>query len=114
MIPPTAPMPLVAFHADGATLGSLGLALGGVLFTTLTQTNGGVVFGPGEIAVVGGIVSSVVGGMTVLFRLLLAAKDDTIKRERERADRMERIAMRNLGLAEVATETARTSRELLP
>lgn len=109
--PPTA---LLAFHPDPFTLGSGGLTVASVAVAALTQANGGVMFGPGEIAVVGGLLSAVVGAMTLMFRLLLAAKDDAIKYHRERADRWERVAMRSTGLAEVATDTVRTARESVP
>lgn len=109
MQPPTA---LVSFHPDAVTLGSSVVTGAGLALTVYSQgTTSGVAFGPGEIAVVGSLLTAVVGAMTLMFRLLLAAKDDAIKYHRDRADKWERVAMRSTGLAEVATNKARSSQE---
>lgn len=108
------PTPLLSFHLDPATLGSGVFTLLSVALSALAQSAGGVSFGPAEIAVIGALLSAVVGAMTFMFRLLLNAKDDAIKYHKDRADRWERIGMRSTGLAEVAVDAARSSREIVP
>jgi hypothetical protein len=66
-----------------------------------------VTFSAGALVIISGMLTTIVGGMVGLFRLLLAAKDHEIDSVTRQRDAYEKLAIQSVGAMEAAVNRNR-------